>query len=74
MNYSTHWDHVIQMRLLALQKSDWTQGADSPLSDEKKAEWAAYRQQWRDVFEKSKGIDKATTDPYEILELPRPPQ
>lgn len=34
-------------RLLLL--SDWTQGADSPLSDEKKAEWATYRQELRDI-------------------------
>lgn len=28
---------------------DWTQGPDSPLSDDKKAEWATYRQALRDV-------------------------
>ena len=28
---------------------DWTQSADSPLSDSKKAEWATYRQALRDV-------------------------
>lgn len=32
-----------------LAKSDWTQMPDSPLSAEKKAEWAAYRQQLRDM-------------------------
>ena len=32
-----------------LLKSDWTQGADSPLSDSKKAEWATYRQALRDL-------------------------
>ena len=32
-----------------LQESDWTQFADSPLSDSKKAEWATYRQQLRDL-------------------------
>ena len=31
-----------------LQESDWTQFADSPLSDSKKAEWAVYRQALRD--------------------------
>lgn len=31
-----------------LAASDWTQGADSPLSDSKKAEWATYRQELRD--------------------------
>jgi len=28
---------------------DWTQVSDSPLTDEKKAEWAAYRQELRDL-------------------------
>lgn len=32
-----------------LYDSDWTQGADSPLSTEKKAEWATYRQALRDL-------------------------
>lgn len=32
-----------------LLKSDWTQGADSPLSNSKKAEWATYRQALRDL-------------------------
>lgn len=32
-----------------LTQSDWTQAADSPLSDAKKAEWATYRQQLRDL-------------------------
>ena len=31
-----------------LAATDWTQGADSPLSDSKKAEWATYRQELRD--------------------------
>lgn len=32
-----------------LQQSDWTQGADSPLTAEKKAEWATYRTSLRNV-------------------------
>jgi len=32
-----------------LLMSDWTQGADSPLNDTKKAEWATYRQALRDM-------------------------
>tara|TARA_R100001460_G_scaffold31167_1_gene61401 strand:- start:189 stop:431 length:243 start_codon:yes stop_codon:yes gene_type:complete len=36
-------------RDLLLAESDWTQAADSPLSDTKKAEWATYRQQLRDL-------------------------
>ena len=39
-----------------LKASDWTQAADSPLSDAKKAEWATYRQQLRD-------LPANTTDP-----------
>jgi len=35
-----------------LSDSDWTQYAeDNPLSDEKKAEWATYRQTLRDRYE-----------------------
>jgi hypothetical protein len=29
--------------------TDWTQGADSPLSADKKAEWATYRAALRNV-------------------------
>jgi hypothetical protein len=32
-----------------LKMCDWTQAADSPLSDAKKAEWATYRQALRDM-------------------------
>jgi Phage tail assembly chaperone protein len=32
-----------------LTKSDWTQGADSPLSEDEKVAWAAYRQSLRDI-------------------------
>jgi len=32
-----------------LTRTDWTQAADSPLSDSKKAEWATYRQALRDM-------------------------
>ena len=33
-----------------LQRSDWTIGNDSPLSDEQKASWATYRQALRDMM------------------------
>jgi len=36
-------------RDLLLADSDWTQMADSALTDEKKTEWATYRQTLRDV-------------------------
>lgn len=32
-----------------LSRTDWTQSPDSPLSDEKKAEWATFRQKLRDL-------------------------
>lgn len=32
-----------------MRNCDWTQGADSPLSDDKKTEWATYRQALRDL-------------------------
>ena len=37
-----------QERNALLAQSDWTQMADSPLSNSKKAEWATYRQQLSD--------------------------
>lgn len=36
-------------RGLCLQDSDWTQFNDSPLTEDKKLEWASYRQALRDV-------------------------
>ena len=41
--------HISITRNQYLKTSDWTQGADSPLSDSKKAEWATYRQALRDL-------------------------
>ena len=45
--------NVRDTRNTLLQISDWTQLPDSPLSPEKKAEWAAYRQQLRDITEQN---------------------
>lgn len=47
-----------QIRLdrgLKLLNSDWTQIADSPLSESKKEEWATYRQILRDITENLPG-------------------
>ena len=41
--------YVRQRRTDLLKLCDWTQTADSPLSDSKKAEWATYRQVLRDM-------------------------
>ena len=48
---------------------DWTQGGDSPLSPEKKAEWAKYRQQLRDLPQVYADIQH----PSEIV-IPTPPK
>jgi hypothetical protein len=37
-----------KLRNTKLTECDWTQGEDSPLSDEKKLEWQTYRQALRD--------------------------
>ena len=41
--------HFRGVRNKKLTKCDWTQAPDSPLSDEKKKEWATYRQKLRDL-------------------------
>lgn len=43
------WDDIIDKRNSKLRDSDWTQMPDSPLTAEKKAEWATYRQALRDI-------------------------
>lgn len=46
---TTDEQYIRERRNKLLQLSDWTQGADSPLTDAKKAEWATYRQALRDL-------------------------
>ena len=41
--------HFRGLRNKKLAKCDWTQAPDSPLSEEKKKEWATYRQALRDL-------------------------
>ena len=48
-NFTPIWVSIREKRDALLQKCDWTQAADSPLSDAKKAEWATYRQALRDL-------------------------
>lgn len=43
------WDALRAERNKRLSACDWTQLADAPLTVEKKAEWAQYRQDLRDV-------------------------
>lgn len=43
------WEPVVNKRNLLLESTDWTQVSDAQLSDEKKQEFAAYRQALRDI-------------------------
>lgn len=54
----TQWKAIRSTRDKRLSDSDWTQLPDVPLSAEKKAEWATYRQALRDVTDQS--------DPFNI--------
>lgn len=56
---NAQWDIVRTERNSKLAASDWTQLADSPLPDEKKVDWAVYRQSLRDVT--------SQTDPFDIV-------
>ena len=49
-----------ETRNYMLTKSDWTQGNDSPLTDEKKTEWATYRQAVRDITDSATSLDDVT--------------
>ena len=51
MNEIYKWDYqcIRNQRSDILYKSDWTQIPGSPLTDDKKAAWATYRQQLRDL-------------------------
>ena len=42
-------DKLRAMRAVLLRATDWTQAADSPLSQEHRTAWAAYRQALRDL-------------------------
>ena len=52
------WNAVRAQRNFRLATCDWTQLADAPLTDEKRLEWASYRQALRDITNQS--------DPFNI--------
>jgi hypothetical protein len=60
---------VRQERDNLLTMSDWTQYVDSPLPDQKKFEWAEYRQTLRDIMAI---LPSDLADP-EALQWPTPP-
>jgi hypothetical protein len=47
--YKSEYAFIRAQRNDLLYKCDWTQIPGGPLSDEKKTEWAVYRQQLRDL-------------------------
>ena len=49
INMPTCMEVLRGRRTMLLGESDWTQFADSPLSDSQKSEWATYRQALRDL-------------------------
>ena len=55
---ANEWKLIRGERDRLLANSDWTQGADSPLTSAKKTEWATYRTKLRDVPKDQK--DKTT--------------
>jgi len=55
--------HLRGVRNRKLSNCDWTQANDSPLSDEKKKEWATYRQALRDM----PGTYSSETDPLKVV-------
>jgi hypothetical protein len=57
---------VLSKRSKLLYASDWTQIPNNPLTTEKQADWATYRQELRD-------ISKQSGYPYNVV-WPTPPQ
>jgi len=54
-NSTKFWEQVRGNRTDRLLQSDWTQLSDSPLTNEKKAEWVSYRAALRDVPSNNSG-------------------
>jgi hypothetical protein len=50
LNVENPWLAVKVERNRLLFVTDWTQGNDSPLTQEKRDEWKTYRQALRDMF------------------------
>ena len=68
-SYNYLWEELRQKRDLRLAGSDWTQMADSPLSNSKKAEWDTYRQALRDLPNtleaRASFVSHANTNPFD---------
>lgn len=59
-------DFVRGFRNEWLNRSDWTVGNDSPLSDEQKAAWTAYRQELRDMLNVTNIDDVVVPTPPDV--------
>lgn len=60
---------IRQQRIGLLASTDWTQMPDSPLSEAKRAEWAAYRQALRDLPDTGSNVNS-----IDDVVWPAPPQ
>ena len=70
MNFLSCWVELRQKRDSYLNASDWTQMSDCPLSDEKKQEWAIYRQLLREIPQRyPDDVDKELINPFNIPDL-----
>lgn len=67
-NLKNMWKQIRLERDMKLSYCDWTQMADSPLSDSEKADWALYRHQLRNFPQWNSSI----TD-YDTIVWPVPP-
>ena len=66
----TNESQIRQLRNQLLIASDWTQVPDSPLTDAKKAEWATYRQQLRDMMSSYTDSENNTVENTTFPTLP----
>lgn len=64
---------IRKVRNRKLLSSDWTQGADSPLSSAKKAQWVAYRQALRDITDTYNNITVTSIAEFNNIVWPEQP-
>ena len=62
------WKRIRAERTRLLSESDWTQGADSPLTTQQKSDWAVYRTSLRTLPE-----DQSSVTSYSDINWPTKP-
>ena len=65
---SEEWKQIRTERNRLLSESDWTQGGDSPLTTQKKSDWAKYRTSLRTLPE-----DQSSKTKYSDITWPTKP-